>query len=437
MGDAQCSQSKNVSGLKICRKSRQKKNHYFHGGHELELYDITDRDDFVWLLHTEPSSAESLRYVNQHLQQGKLWEEFPFISCSLQDGFTESYAGNQSIVHGLQAFPISFLLEVDPNAIINITPHDARTPEGRDKTRHLKYVQPTISQRLAKDQSLQDVVPRGTVAELQAKQDGGLSSQEQLLKKTSSYNEVTIVSGELAKDWGVKPVAIKGIVIDKKELNRYIEDQDNIKAEYLNSYRESPAEIIKFAKNNNLPVILIEPKPSLKKSIRQDALDINRMFRPESGVMRPKIGNYFKKELEHYVKLFKHKASDTTDEANKAWFQQMGAFLEKVIVSDWSLELPQLKSLEEQVLISIITAEANLEANRTQQNYIEAELKTLEDKKPNDPEITELKLWSKDLANERTKVKSDLTKYQKELSKHQPDLKLDIEGLSDNPKSKK
>ena len=421
--------------LKSAKGQATKKTVKFKGDYELELYDMTDREDFVWLIHTEPNSAAHLIKTNQRLTEGKLWDNMPFISCSLQDGFTKSYAGNQSIAHGVSAFPFSFILEVDPNAIISADPHDARTPEGSDKTRHLKYVQPTLAQRLEQDQSQRDVIPKGTVAELQAAKPTGILSAEQLIKNTKSYNEVTIVSGELARDWGVKPPTIKGIVIEKEHLDRYLQNQELTDKRYLGPILGSLSEIIKLAKASKLPVILIDPKPELKKTIQSEATAVNdQIVMSEDSFGK---GNYFKKELEHYISMFKLKlTAQDIDPVNKAWYEHMIDFLQQSKIDHWEVALPAVNYIEEQVLLSIILAEAKLDANIVTSKDVESKLSKIEVKDPNEIRTKNLTNWSKKLMIEKQQIEDSLQKAKKELNQHVPNLHFDVEGLPKPPKNK-
>ncbi len=422
-----------LKDIAATKNQDKKKKINFSGGYQLELYDMTDRDDFVWLIHTEPSDAANLKLVNEHLRQGILWDKIPFISCSLQDGFTGSYAGNQSIVHGAKAFPISFLLEVDPHAIIDTQTGDAKTPEGPQKTHHLKYVQPSLSQRLAQDQLQDKVVPKGSVPELQV-QTEGLSSQEQLLRHTFGYNEVTVVTGELAKDWGVQPLVIRGIVIENNQLKRYLEQQDMFIPEYRQKNLDCLAEVIKLAKDHHLPVILIEPKVDLKQSLLREVKSTNSIYKPTDDDDFDVPGNYLINEIAHFLKIFNEKINDLNkDDPKKAWFEHMVEFLKKINLSGWNPELPKMNSVEEQVLLKIIIAEAKLDSNIERHQDIEAKLK---ENKSDEKKLNRLMLSAKRLDEDRQKIESDLHKSKKELSKHQPNLNLDIHGLSTSNKPK-
>lgn len=370
---------------------------------ELTVWDLCAHPFYVWLTHTTPTHVENLNLIREQLKRGTLWEESPFLSCCLQDAHTQSYAGSQSIAHNMQPFPISLMLSVDPTGIIGNFSVDARTPEGNIKNLHLTYVPKQTANIMKGDQK-------------QEKDNHFLGSVEKILNQTDSYNEIVVLSGELARDWGVKPPEVKAIIIEKRLLENY-------KNNYCSNpykYKEAIEAMIRLSEECHLPILLIETRPSDK--LRSEIERAKYWQKPGADPFDFQNETLLMQLITTYLEKFKNLSQDhEISPEDKLWCEKKTTFLEQLMKQiqrypNYSF----IQTLEDQILVKMLIQEARIDDHT---NIIQKIKSRIKENNTNTSDQRLLIKYEAELSkykDQKKKTKADLTKYQQEFASYVP-----------------
>lgn len=227
-------------------------------------------DDYKLIIHSDKGNYKNIDAINKALKEGSLWKNFSFISSSLIGPQTGTYATSSD---ANSKIPFSFIMEVDPKAIIHTANIDINSPQlpsgSKLESSNLEFVYNKIKEMVLSD-ALESEYKKANKYTKYSSVDKNIElylknkikpilTPLELLKITEDYNELIILSGDVSKSFTGNEIKIKAIMLEDESIKRFRKIFSRHKKDIEHSFFKGDIETIKalnkLSKDHNIPII--------------------------------------------------------------------------------------------------------------------------------------------------------------------------------------